>query len=205
MNTNSDTLTLDQSRIQAIIDDGNHDYYNQKLVEEYDSAVAQSENDNINVPDSPSTSIGTTPSLILTIIGALLLAFFLFVLYKQGMFRNNVKNKNPEDTEDEDPGDLQIDGIDFESELKEAEAAGNWESALRFTYLYALRHLSDTGVVEWKQHKTPSDYSIEAGSRPFHHLTNLFLRSHYGMYATGEEEYREAHGLYQQVKEGGES
>ena len=204
MNSISDTLTLDQSRIQAIIDDGSHDYYNQKLVEEHHSAVSESETD-IDIPDPPSTSVGTAPSLILTIIGVLFLAFFLYMLNKQGLFKDNVKNKEPEDTDDDNSGDLQIEGIDFEKELKEAESSGNWESALRFTYLYALRHLSDTGVVEWKQHKTPSDYSIEAGNRPFHHLTNLFLRSHYGMYGTSEEEYREAYGLYQQVKEGGES
>lgn len=206
MNTNSDTLTLDQSKIQAIIDKGSHDYYNQKMVVDYDSVVPQiEETDNVDIPDPPSTSIGTTPALILIIIGVLFLAFFLYVLNKEGLFRDNVKNKEDEETENDNDGDLQIEGIDYEKELKEAESSGNWESALRLTYLYALRYMSDTGIIEWKQHKTPSDYSIEAGNRPFHHLTNLFLRSHYGMYATSEEEYREAYELYRQVKEGGES
>lgn len=201
MNSSSDTIVFDLSRIQAIIDEGGHDYYSQKFVVEYDS-VESTDSLEYKLPEPSTTTFSLNSAYILTFIGILLFTFFIFAIYKQGLFRSNAKSQDAKEEEEED-GDLQIEGIDFESELKEAEASGNWDEALRLSYLYTLRHLSDAGLVEWKHHKTPTDYSIEAGNIHFNHLTNLFLRSHYGMYATGEEEFREAYRLYQQIKEGG--
>ncbi|QQR86218.1 MAG: DUF4129 domain-containing protein [Flavobacteriales bacterium] len=47
---------------------------------------------------------------------------------------------------------------DLPQQLAAAEQAGEWRRALRLQYLLVLRHLVDTGAIEWKPERTDRDY-----------------------------------------------
>lgn len=47
---------------------------------------------------------------------------------------------------------------DLPQQLAGAEQANEWRRALRLQYLLVLRHLVDTGAIEWKPERTDRDY-----------------------------------------------
>lgn len=47
---------------------------------------------------------------------------------------------------------------DLPQQLLAAEQAGEWRRAVRLHYLLVLRHLVDTGAIEWKPDRTDRDY-----------------------------------------------
>ncbi len=84
--------------------------------------------------------------------------------------------------------DDDIYGIDFDSDIAAARAAGNHAQLVRLYYLKTLRALVDAGRLEWVPGRTPSQYAMLAGITPMTDLTNLFLRVRYGKFDAGEEQ-----------------
>lgn len=54
--------------------------------------------------------------------------------------------------------DEDITADDLPQQLMAAEQDGEWRRALRLQYLLVLRHLVDTGAIEWKPERTDRDY-----------------------------------------------
>lgn len=92
-------------------------------------------------------------------------------------------------------GEETIDGIDFPTRTAEALAKGDYREAIRWVYLHTLKHLSDSGRLNWKPFKTPTEYLYEVTSAeiqvPFRNLTRAFLQVRYGNFEASESLFRE--------------
>ncbi|MBX0290742.1 DUF4129 domain-containing protein [Hymenobacter sp. HSC-4F20] len=120
------------------------------------------------------------------VVYALFGAAFLYVVLRllrldlTGLFRRSGSVAPlPYDTAGE-----QIYGVDFDSALAEAEAAGNYRLAVRLGYLLSLRHLTERGLIRWQPDKTNHEYLHELRGTPwfteFQELTRQFEYVWYG-------------------------
>ncbi len=73
-------------------------------------------------------------------------------------------------------------GVDFASEIADAESRGDYHEVVRLLYLQTLKQLDDAGRIVWQLSKTPSEYARELPVPEFRKLTNIFLRVRYGDY-----------------------
>ena len=193
-----DTLTCDQSTLSGIRESGNFDYYSQKLQPKAEEAVDYA-NNHVN------TSIdGDFIKVIAIILFVLLIAFIIFMMYKNGVFSSKKKGHKMEEEEEQNDDELKIDGIDFEKEIEDAESQRDWNRAVRMIYLQTLQWMSEKGTINWQPHKTPTEYSIEAGITEFNCMTNVFLRTRYGLFDADEVTCQEMHGKQKEMKGGGD-
>jgi hypothetical protein len=90
-----------------------------------------------------------------------------------------------------------IHDVDFPSQLRDAEAAGNLRLATRLGYLALLKQLSDGSLIEWQPNKTNQTYLRElACQRPalrpaFAELTRQFEYVWYGELPLTPAQYAE--------------
>lgn len=81
--------------------------------------------------------------------------------------------------------------IDFAREMEEARQAQRWRLLIRLQYLYALKLLSNAGLVEVKAGKTNHDYLYEisrAEAREvFARLSHIFEYTWYGHFEADEK------------------
>jgi hypothetical protein len=77
-----------------------------------------------------------------------------------------------------------IHAINFEREISDALAAGQFRLAVRLHYLQTLKRLTDAGLIDWQPDKTNHAYALELRSSPlnseFEGLTTQFERVWYG-------------------------
>jgi len=123
----------------------------------------------------------TTIWTILLVFGLSIIAFFVLKvtgMNKDGLFGRS-SNGLAYSTSSED-----IHQINFDQEITEAIATGNYRLAIRLLYLQALKKLSDRRYIEWQVNKTNTDYLNEVKERPFHPvfqlLTSNFEYTWYG-------------------------
>jgi hypothetical protein len=69
--------------------------------------------------------------------------------------------------------------------------------------LQTLHDLNENNVVVWQLHKTPTEYSIEAGDVSFTNMTNLFLRIRYGLFDASEDDVNDMERWQLSVRKGG--
>jgi len=76
--------------------------------------------------------------------------------------------------------------IDYEAALKEALAASDYQSAVRFLYLRTLTILSDKNLIDYKTGATNSDYLLQLQQTPYYapfkKLTRHFEYAWYGRF-----------------------
>ena len=193
----ADTLKCDTSVISRFMESGDYDYFSQKLKPELEEAV-----DRVNKDTGMFDSTFAKVIMILTLVA--IIAIIIYMMYKYGWFKRN-KKLNDDDEEDEgNPEDeLSIEGIEFDSEIRLAEQSGEWNRAVRLIYLNSLKHLSDCGKVIWEKHKTPTEYSIEAGVDEFRWMTNVFLYTRYGEFMADESTCKEMRHKLELLRKGG--
>ena len=75
-----------------------------------------------------------------------------------------------------------INEVDFEQLIAEAEKSGDYLMLCRLRYLQTLKAASDASLVTWRRYKTPTQYAIEWPNEDFATMTNHFLRIRYGHY-----------------------
>lgn len=202
----TDTLSCDTALVSKFRSSGDYDYYSQKLNPEWNK---MSDHDGSMWGDWSFNFSPTLVTVFTVIFSILILAMIIFALYKAGVFKKKIKI---EDEEEEQEGEFTIKNRDFSTLIEQAKAGGNWNEAVRLTFLNSLKFLSDRGIVSWEQHKTPTEYAVEAGNTPFRQLTNIFLRVRYGLFNADERQFLQAHDLGDQTmeaarqwKKGGES
>lgn len=78
-------------------------------------------------------------------------------------------------------------GIDFPEKIALAMERHDYREAVRLTYLYALKELSDAGRIDWQPYKTPSQYTAEIRISEFRTFSNHFLHVRYGNFSATEE------------------
>jgi hypothetical protein len=88
--------------------------------------------------------------------------------------------------------------LDFPTQLREAEEAGNLRLAVRLGYLAVLKQLSDANLITWQPDKTNQTYVRELASQrpalrpPFAELTRQFEYVWYGELPLTPAQYAEA-------------
>lgn len=130
-----------------------------------------------------------TYALIVT--GIVLLAFIFWWVWKShpALFMRS----GDDSPLDYDAQQDTIYGVDFEADIANARARGDYRQAVRLVYLQTLKKLSDAGRIDWQPSKTPMQYMRQIDSPPFHELSRHFVRVRYGNFEATEE-------LFQQMK-----
>lgn len=193
-----DTIKCDQATLSKFKESDNFDYYSQKLK----PVVNQNVDNNNNGPSSLNDGFVKILAIIFFI---LFLAFIIYMMYKNGLFKRNKKKKKEEEEEEEHDDELKIEDINFEKEIKDAENNKDWNRAVRMIYLQTLQILSEKGKIIWQQHKTPTEYSIEAGVAQFNTMTNVFLKTRYGLFNADEDTCKLMHNQQDMMKGGDEN
>lgn len=90
---------------------------------------------------------------------------------------------------------------DFQALIAAAETAKDYRQAIRMRYLYALKLLSNKGLIAWQQEKTNRDYLIElrgaAIRHPFQKMTYLFDNIIYGDFLLTRQQYFSMVGIFE--------
>lgn len=121
----------------------------------------------------------------------LIAAFILFIIKIFGieatsLFKPAGKPKADVYSVDEES----LEDIDFDEEIQKAVKSRQWRLAIRLTYLYSLKHMSDTGLITVKKGKTNHDYLYELSNGNvkdnFSRLSFLFDYTWYGHFEASE-------------------
>ena len=117
---------------------------------------------------------------------------------KNCIFEEKLKNltnfefinlKKAKDEDDYEVVEDTIYGIDFEKEIADAIESGNYRKAIRLRYLQCLKTLSDNDAIDWRIHKTPTQYTREFKNEDFKNLTRQYVLVRYGGYKATPEIY----------------
>lgn len=144
-------------------------------------------------------NINTTdiPNVLWWCLGALAVLGVCFLIWKHGagLFSpRDVVLKAQEITEDD------INEVDFDQLIAEAENSGDYLALCRLRYLQTLKAASDASLVTWRRYKTPTQYAQEWQDSDFGIMTNHFLRIRYGHYAADATLAQEMRSLQQAVQ-----
>ena len=131
----TDTLSCDTALVSKFRSSGDYDYYSQKLNPEWNK---MSDHDGSMWGDWSFNFSPTLVTVFTVIFSILILAMIIFALYKAGVFKKKIKI---EDEEEEQEGELTIKNRDFSSLIEQAKAGGNWNEAVRLTFLNSLKFL----------------------------------------------------------------
>ena len=187
--TGIDTLCCDTAQIHAWQSDAAYDYQRELLgwqpsLWEWLSAQLM---DLLSIIFGSETAESVTRPILITLgLGFLLFLVWLIYKYRPGLFLRN-RQQLHETAEEEN-----IYGVDFGAVIRQAVAADDYRQAVRYVYLQTLRHLSDHALIDWRPHKTPTQYILEYTAGDFRRLTNLFLRIRYGNFDATPSSYDDA-------------
>lgn len=213
MGTLADTLTLSKSLIREMRDD--YDYVDGLVPDKkltVDSTALRewladdlSSDDEGNLLGNFFQWLGQLPPAFwYSLIALALLLCLLWVI--RIIIKGKVRKKKAEIVDEEEEAPVDIYAVDRpQDELDRAVAAKDWDQAVRMTYILTLRHLHETGRIQWLPNKTPMDFVSAVGTAPFLRLTNAFLRVRFGRYPAAEQDWREAEAWRQATEKGGEA
>ena len=89
-----------------------------------------------------------------------------------------------------------IHAANFKQLIAEAEATNNYRLAIRYYYLWLLKQLAETGVIEYDVEKTNSDYQNEIGSTKFkdifQYTSYLYNYIWYGEFDVDQQQFGKA-------------
>ena len=106
----------------------------------------------------------------------------LVVAYLIWKYRVKLFDPGNEEFESEEISEDDINEVDFEQLIAEAEKNNDYLALCRLRYLQTLKAASDASLVTWERYKTPSQYAMEWNDEDFAVMTNHFLRIRYGHY-----------------------
>ena len=188
-----------------------HDY-NRSLVG--DSLAEPSvEWENLELPEGEKTdSIGnffdniadflsSLPTFVFIVFGVVLAACLVYWIARSGLFYSNPVL----DDDVLEEGTDDIHAVDIDSELDSARQRLDHAAIVRLVYLRTLRTLDDSRRIDWRIHKTPSQYAREFVNPSFAKMTQHFLRVRYGKFPASQEMCDEMEALSLLVQKGGEA
>ena len=147
-----------------------------------------------------SRFIDSVPWEVWAILIVLLLGWIAYKIFCSVRL-SKVKHEETAVTDEADD----IYAIDYDAEMADAQARGDYSALVRLVYLRTLRTLADAGRIEWNLSKTPEQYASEIGTDDFRRMTMHFLRVRYGRFESSRELYDEMSALRAAVEKGGES
>ena len=126
----------------------------------------------------------------------IIFGLFIFILTKllgvnyQSLFLKSkkIKVQNVEFFEED------IHAINFNKVIRDAEKNNNFRKAIRYLYIYYLKHLTDAELIEWQPNKTNRDYQKEMKKTKLfslhNHLTSIYEHIWYGEFIIDENQYK---------------
>lgn len=157
--------------------------------------------DDVEAPDWGPGSSSRAPSFdwltfIFILIGVALIVFFIIKATGAGggrLFKGKTKRKEKLDATAED---VDIHGIDYDSEISGAKTRGDYRIAVRLWFLRSLKEMADQKFIDWKIDKTNTDYFYELSSSPlqseFGKARLIYDYIWYGDFKLNEVRYNEA-------------
>lgn len=141
-------------------------------------------------------------SVFEVVVKTLAILIVLFVVYlivkailnKEGnwIFGKSTKKKISASEFHEDD----IHNIDFKDMIEKNKAENNYRLTIRYYYLWLLKRMSDSHVIEWDIEKTNSDYLYEikrdALKEDFRYLSYIYDYSWYGEFAIDSDLFERA-------------
>ena len=126
--------------------------------------------------NTPSWDI---PNWVWWFLGALTVIAVCYFIWKHrvGLFSPRDVGLNAEEITEDD-----INEVDFDQLIAEAEKSDDYLALCRLRYLQTLKMASDASLVTWRRYKTPTQYAQEWNDEDFSIMTNHFLRIRYGHY-----------------------
>lgn len=158
--------------------------------------------------DVEVNKINASLGQVLNIIAFLVIVsglFFLlrFLFGKDGNWFFSKKNKkiNPKSR----IIDENIHELDFSKLITNFEQQQDFRSAIRYQFLHLLKHLTDSGRIEWNPEKTNKDYLKELKKdnlyEDFKSLVYIFDNVWYGEFLVSEEMYKNAKQQFEKAKQ----
>ncbi len=155
--------------------------------------------------NSPSGSMEVV-ELLFKIIGILLIIFVIYKIVMAYMNKNGnwifgrkSDKLNTHTTSIED----NIHQEDFEKRIKESIQEKRFRLAIRYYYLFALKHLSEKNIIEWDYEKTNYDYYQEIENKDlkdqFQYISYIYNYCWYGEFDIDVNEFETGQKAFQKL------
>lgn len=151
-------------------------------------------------PDSPFPLYTDIIIKVLSGLIVLVVIYFgvkLFMKHKGKWFFNN---KNEDLTIDINNIEKLIEFADFNSLIEESEKKSDTRTAIRLYYLWLLKCLKDSKIIQWLPDKTNSEYIREIADerlrKEFGQLSYLYEYVWYGEFSVTDQEYLKAKNAF---------
>lgn len=176
-----DTIVVNDSILDAFQQSRNYDYARELVpdhkVNYFDRFWRYLEDlfdidDAFRYMDLPDWGWWCLSALVLMAVGSLIWK------YRVSLFGPRDVGLKPQEITEDD-----INEVDFDHLIAEAENNGDYLMLCRLRYLQTLKAASDASLVTWRRYKTPTQYAMEWQDDDFGIMTNHFLRIRYGHYA----------------------
>lgn len=190
-----DTIVANDSVLEAFQHSRDYDYA-QELVPDHETHYFDRFRDRlmdlfdfdttVDIPDWLWWSMGT--------LVVMAVCYFIWRNRTRLFAPRDVSLKAQDITEDD------INEVDFDQLIAEAENSGDHLALCRLRYLQILKAASDASLVSWRRYKTPTQYAQEWQDSDFGIMTNHFLRIRYGHYTADAALAQEMRSLQQAVQ-----
>lgn len=190
-----DTIVANDSVLEAFQHSRDYDYA-QELVPDHETHYFDRFRDRlmdlfdfdttIDIPDWLWWSMGA--------LAVMAVCYFIWRNRTRLFAPRDVSLKAQDITEDD------INEVDFDQLIAEAENSGDYLALCRLRYLQTLKAASDASLVSWRRYKTPTQYAQEWQDSDFGIMTNHFLRIRYGHYTADAALAQEMRSLQQAVQ-----
>ena len=180
MITRSDTIAVNDTILEAFQRSGDYDYARGLTPPQGESYLERLWNAITEMFDI-NTSANNAVEIPSWLGWCLLVLVLIGVGYLVWKFRGRFMD-GPDEGVEEDITVDDINEVDFDQLIAEAEKNRDHLTLCRLRYLQTLKAASDASLVTWQRYKTPTQYAMEWHDEDFTVTTNHFLRFRYGHY-----------------------
>lgn len=153
------------------------------------------------------TKTGNVAGILIRFFAILLVGFLLYFIIKYLIANGGIsffgKKNRKLDIRDEELHE-NIHEINFPESILKFEKSGDFRSAVRYQFLYALKKLSDKKLIIWNPEKTNKDYLAELKvpqlKNQFYDLAYIFDYVWYGEFIIDESSYLKFKNQFQLFK-----
>lgn len=168
-----------------------------KSIDDYDRTDRKRQDNSYEPPEKRDHSIPAWLStfFIIVVVGLLLYFIVLTVVKNPNL---NIKKKSTYQLNEDELKNIEENPFDndLEQHIHEAKTSGNLKLAIRLSFIYIIRLLSENKLITWKKDKTNSQYLRELAGKDFKstyaYLKLLFETTWYGEIDLRDEEYSAA-------------
>jgi hypothetical protein len=191
-----DTIVANDSILDTFKHSRDYDYA-QGLVPDHETNYFDRFWDTLEDLFDLDVAIMDIPIIIWWFLGTLAVMAVCFLIWRNrvGFFGSRDVNLKAQDITEDD-----INEVDLDQLIAEAENKGDHLTLCRLRYLQTLKAASDASLVSWRRYKTPTQYAQEWQDSDFGVMTNHFLRIRYGHYTADAALAQEMRSLQQAVQ-----